>query len=186
MKEKLEVYDLNDKLIGIEDRDKFYKDIEAEFKSTGKITKKVKSIRVLLMNSNGRIYLQKRSKHKEVNPGCYDKTLGGHVPASHSWDLTLIRECAEELGFPATVLSIDEFDKAIKVTDLSVIGIFKKIDYIKDFKSKRKTRNGDYVDQPWMTTIFFGYYDGAIRFVDGESTGIEVFSLSELQEDLKK
>ena len=166
-------------------REKFYKSIEEEFKVKGKISKKVKSIRVLLMNSKGRIYLQKRSKLKEVNPGTYDKTLGGHVAASHSWNMTLIRECAEELGFPATVVSIDEFDESVKVTDMSIVGIFKKIDYISDFKSKRKTRDGKFVVQPWMTTIFFGYYDGAIRFVDGESTGIEVFSLDELKKEIK-
>src|SRR3989338_6472383 len=137
------------------------------------------------MNSKGRIYLQKISKLKEVNPVVYDKTLGGHVVASHSWNMTLIRECAEELGFPATVVPIDEFDETAKVTDLSIVGIFKKIDYISDFKSKHKARDGGEIIQPWMTTIFFGYYDGAIRFVDGESTGIEVFSLKELKEEIK-
>ncbi len=186
MTEQLEVYDLNGKLICIEERKKFYKDIEKEFATTGNISKKIKSIRVLLMNSNGRIYLQKRSKTKEVNPGMYDKTLGGHVPASHSWDITLVRECAEELGFPATVVSIEEFDKAITVTDISIIGLFKKIDYIDHFSSTRKNRKGKDVIQPWMATIYFGYYDGAIRFVDGESTGIEVFSLKEIDEELKK
>lgn len=37
-----------------------------------------------------------------------------------------------------------------------------------------------------MTTIYLGYYDGPIKFVDGESCGIEVFSLNELEEELKK
>ena len=64
MEEPLEIYDLGCKLIGIEERKKYYKDIEKEFKEKGKISKKVKSIRVLLMNSKGRIYLQKRSKFK--------------------------------------------------------------------------------------------------------------------------
>ena len=61
------------------------------------------------MNSKGRLYLQKRSKFKEVNPGAYDKTIGGHVPNKHTWNMTLIRECAEELGFPATIVSSKEF-----------------------------------------------------------------------------
>ena len=34
--------------------------------------------------------------------------------------------------------------------------------------------------------IFFGYYDGAIRFVDGESSGIEVFSLEELKKEIEE
>jgi isopentenyldiphosphate isomerase len=185
MAEKLEIYDLKDNLIEIKDRNLFYNELESEFESKGKITKKVKSIRVLLMNSQGRIYLQKRSKRKEVNPGTYDKTIGGHVPAHHSWNMTLIRECAEELGFPASVVSKKEFDESIKVMDISIIGIFKKIDYIKNFESKRKTRGGKIVSQPWITTIYLGYYDGPIRFVDGESTGIEVFSLDELNEEIK-
>jgi len=37
-----------------------------------------------------------------------------------------------------------------------------------------------------MTTIYLGYYNGSIRFKDGESSGIEVFSLKELQEDIKE
>lgn len=185
MAEKLEVYDLNNKLIKVEDRDKFYAEIEQEQKANNKISKKVKSIRVILMNSQGRIYLQKRSKLKEVNPGMYDKTIGGHVPAGHSWDMTLIRECAEELGFAASIISEKEFDETIKITDLSIVGVFKKIDYIENFESSRKTRDGGEVTQPWITTIYLGYYDGAIRFADGESTGIEVFSPEELKEEIK-
>ena len=65
--ELLEVYDLNSKLKGTQARKSFYKEIEKEYHTKGKITKKVKSIRVILLNSKGRIYLQKRSKFKEVN-----------------------------------------------------------------------------------------------------------------------
>lgn len=183
--EKLEVYNLEGKSIGMEDRSKFYSDIEKEWEDTKKITKKVKSIRVILMNPKGRIYLQKRSKDKEVNPGMYDKTLGGHVAAGHSWDMTLIRECAEELGFPAAIVTAEDFDETIKVTDLSVVGVFKKIDYIENFESIRKTQDGNEVIQPWITTIYIGYYDGSIRFADGESIGVEVFSPEELNNEIK-
>ena len=65
MSEKLEIYDLDNNLIGVESRKTFYEDIEREYGSSGKITKKVKSIRAILMNSKGRIYLQKRSKKKK-------------------------------------------------------------------------------------------------------------------------
>ncbi len=185
MSEKLEIYDLNSELIGIEDREKFYAGIKAEFAETGKITKKVKSIRLILMNSQGRIYLQKRSKIKSENPGLYDKTVGGHVSAGDSFDMTVIRECAEELGFPAAVLAPEEFEKAIKVTSLDIIGIFKKIEYLPNFESKRILNNGTEITQPYMSSIYFGYYNGPIRFVDGESSGIEVFSLEELKEEIK-
>jgi len=185
MSEKLETYDLNSELIGIEDRKKFYTEIKNEFKKTGKITKKVKSIRLILINSSGRIYLQKRSKIKTENSGKYDKTVGGHVSAGDSFDMTVIRECAEELGFPAAVLAPEEFEKAARVTDLNIIGVFKKIEYIPNFMSKRTLNNKDEINQPYMTSMYFGYYNGPIKFVDGESSGIEVFSLDELKKDIK-
>lgn len=185
MSEKLEIYDLNSKLIQTEDRKKFYTEIKTEFKETGKITKKIKSIKLILMNSSGRIYLQKRSKIKTENAGKYDKTVGGHVLAGNSFNMTVVRECAEELGFPATVLAPEEFEKAIKITNLEIIGVFKKIEYLPNFLSKRILNNGTEIIQPLMNSMYFGYYDGPIKFVDGESSGIEVFSLDELKEELK-
>lgn len=185
MSEKFEVYNLDSELIGTQDRGEFYDEIKAEFKKTGKITRKVKSIRLIFMNSKGRIYLQKRSKIKMDNPGLYDKTVGGHVAAGDSYSTTVIKECAEELGFPAAVLSEEEFEKAIKTIHLDTIGVFKEVENIKDFESKRTMEDGREYTQPYMTSIYIGYYDGPIRFVDGESSGIEVFSLDELKEEIK-
>ncbi len=186
MVELLEVYDLNEKLLKVEERKKFYSDVKKEFIKKGKISRQVKTIRLLLMNSKGRIYLQKRSKLKDENPGLYDKTIGGHVLKDNTYNMSVVRECAEELGFPASILSPKEFEKAIKITDMSVVAIFKKVDYLSNFQSVRITKKGKKFVQPYMTTIYVGYYDGAIRFVDGESSGIEVFSLKELKEEIKK
>lgn len=185
MKELLEVYDLNDNFIEIKERSDFYAEAKREFAKKGEITKKVKTIRCLLMNSNGRIYLQKRSNLKNDNPGLYDKTVGGHVMESDTYDVAAIRECAEELGFPMAILNSDEFEKAIKSTDLSIVGIFRKVDYISNFISERIIKDNDKFIIPFMTNIYIGYYDGAIRFIDGESSGIEVFSLEELKENIK-
>ena len=33
--------------------------------------------------------------------------------------------------------------------------------------------------------MYLGYYDGPIRFVDGESCGIESFSMSELEQEME-
>jgi len=163
---------------------KFYLESKREFQDKGKITRQIKGIRLLLMNSSGRIYLQKRSKTKSENPGLYDKTVGGHVSAGDSFDMTVIRECAEELGFPAVVVSPKEFKKLIQVTDKNIIGIFQKVDELSNFQSVRIDQYGNSFVQPFMTAIYVGYFDGAIRFVDGESSGIEVFSFSELQSEL--
>ena len=184
MKELLEVYDLDNNLIGIQERNPFYEEIRKEFKKTGKITKQVKAVRLILMNSSGRIYIQKRSYIKKENPNLYDKTVGGHVMAGHTWYMTVVRECHEELGFPAVVLSEDEFRTALGVTDLSIIGLFRRVDYVTNFISVRKIKGGEF-RQPYITSFYIGYYDGAIRFCDGESTGIEVFTLKQFKKRIK-
>ncbi|MDR0860216.1 MAG: NUDIX domain-containing protein [Candidatus Peribacteria bacterium] len=101
----------------------------------------MKTIRLFLMTSAGRLYVQKRSKYKDGNAGMYDKTVGGHVVAGDSFTMTVVKECAEELGFPAVVASEQEFFNAIKVVDLDVIGLFRSVDYLQTFMSERITQN---------------------------------------------
>jgi len=185
MSEKLEIYDLNSELIGIKDRKKFYTEIKNEFKETGKITKKVKRAGLLLMNAKGKIVLQKRNLSKNENPGLFDKTIGGHVEEGDSYELTLIKECSEELGFPVSVLSKEDFLRAIKKTDLRIIGLFREVDYQSNFLSTRISQNNKKFIQPYMQTSYIGYYNGPMQFIDGESSGIEMFYLDELKKEIK-
>ncbi|MFA7682396.1 MAG: NUDIX domain-containing protein [Candidatus Peribacteraceae bacterium] len=182
--EILEIYDLDGNIIEIKHRQEFYDEIQKEFEETGKITKKVKAIRVLLMTTDGRIYLQRRSDLKAHNRGLYDKTTGGHFMSGHTWEMTVVREMVEELGIPTVVLPAKEFTKAIETTDVSIIGIFKEIDYDANFLSVRTTDSVP-IEQPFMTTFYVGYYDGSIRFRDGEASGIEVHTLTGLKADIQ-
>jgi isopentenyldiphosphate isomerase len=182
--EQLEIFDLDDKFLGTQERKEFYADIKKEFKEKGKISRQVKSVRMLIMTSEGRIYIQRRSKRKKENPGLYDKTIGGHVKAGHTWKLTVVQECHEELGFPAVILTDDEFIKALSGTDLRIIGLLRKVDHISQFISVRKTKEGDSFEQPYINNFYIGYYDGGIRFCDGESSGIEVFTIEELEKQI--
>ncbi len=185
MAEKLEIYSLDGTLDAVQDRKIFYKEIEQEYRKTGKITRKVKSIRILVMNSKGKIYVQLRSNEKERNPGLYDKTIGGHLKIGHTWDLTVVKECHEELGFPAVVLTDDEFRAAYKTTDLRIIGLLRKLEHMENFVSINNL-NGERFEQPFITTFYLGYYDGPINFCDGESTGIRVYTVEELKAEIKK
>lgn len=184
MSEQLEIYDLDDNLIGIEKRDKFYDEIKKELAKTGKVTKKIKTVRLILLNSSGRMYLQKRSKIKAQNPNLYDKTIGGHALKGESYNMAMIRECAEELGFPAAILSDEEFNQATNSTDLKVVSIIKKVDFVPAFKSIRSLEDGQ-LTLIQMCMFYIGFYDGPILFSDGESSGIEVFSLEELKDEIK-
>jgi len=183
--EKLEVYDLEGNLIELKDRKEYYEEIEKEFKKTGKISTQIKSIRVIILNSKGRIYLQHRSEEKERNPGLYDKTIGGHIAAGHTWDLTVVKECHEELGFPGVVLTDDEFRAAIPATNLKIIGILRRAEHIVNFVSINDLK-GEKIKQPFITTIYIGYYDGPISFQDGEATGIQTMTLEQLEKKIKE
>ena len=53
---------------------------------------------VLVFNGSGELYLQKRSRRKDVQPGKWDTSVGGHVDAGESYDAAARREMGEELG----------------------------------------------------------------------------------------
>jgi isopentenyldiphosphate isomerase len=55
-------------------------------------------VHVLVFNSKGELFLQKRSIHKDVAPGKWDTSVGGHVNPGERLDEALRREMREELG----------------------------------------------------------------------------------------
>ena len=55
-------------------------------------------IHVLVFDGTGRLLLQKRSRNKDIQPGKWDTSVGGHIMAGESVGATLIRETREELG----------------------------------------------------------------------------------------
>ena len=186
MAEKLEIYDLKETLIEIKERTKFFEETKNEFEKTGKITKQVKRSLLFLMNSKGKIVLQRRNLSKSENPSLFDKTIGGHVEEGDSYNLTIIKECSEELGFPVSILEKKDFNRALRKTDLRIIGIFKELDYNSNFPSVRICKNGKKFIQPYMQTLYIGYYNGPLQFIDGESSGIQLYTTKELNEAIKK
>ena len=51
-----------------------------------------------LFNSEGKLYLQKRSVKKDIQPGKWDTSVGGHIDPGESVEEALKRETSEELG----------------------------------------------------------------------------------------
>jgi isopentenyldiphosphate isomerase len=54
-----------------------------------------------VFNSKGELYLQKRSMDKDIQPGKWDTSVGGHVDFGETIDDALRREVFEELGITA-------------------------------------------------------------------------------------
>lgn len=55
-------------------------------------------VHVLVFSSDGRLYLQKRSMRKDVAPGLWDTSVGGHVDPGEALPEAALREMKEELG----------------------------------------------------------------------------------------
>ena len=61
---------------------------------------------VLLHDNAGRLYLQKRSRHKLAYPGRWDVSASGHVRAGEAKEDAARRELAEELGVKASGMAM--------------------------------------------------------------------------------
>ena len=57
-----------------------------------------RSVHVFVRNAAGDLFLQKRSEEKQIQPGKWDTSVGGHVEAGQSYEGAARKEAAEELG----------------------------------------------------------------------------------------
>lgn len=55
-------------------------------------------VHVLVLNGKGQLLLQKRSMNKDVAPGKWDTSVGGHVNPGEDVHAAALRELKEELG----------------------------------------------------------------------------------------
>jgi len=57
-----------------------------------------RAVHILIFNSSGRIFLQKRSLSKDRQPGLWDSSASGHLGSGEDYDACALREPREELG----------------------------------------------------------------------------------------
>jgi isopentenyldiphosphate isomerase len=113
-------------------------------------------VHVLVFNGNGELLLQKRSMNKDVAPGRWDTSVGGHVNAGETLDEALQREMEEELG-------IAEAEPEFLYT------------YI---------HSNNYESE--LVYTYSCLYNGEIRYQESEIDEVRPWNLDEIKESLGK
>jgi len=103
--EMLSVVDSLDEVVGSQRRDEVHQQ-----------GLRHRAVHVLVFNSSGELFLQRRGLHKQENPGMWDSSVAGHVDAGESYDRCCVREIEEEIG-----LSLDEIPEALFKLEASPI-----------------------------------------------------------------
>ena len=88
--ELLDVVDEDDNLISVKTR--------GEIHAKGLMHR---AVHILLFNSKGELFLQKRSMSKDEQPGKWDSSAAGHVDSGEAYLDCARREITEELGIAA-------------------------------------------------------------------------------------
>ena len=57
-----------------------------------------RAVHVLVFNSRGEVFLQKRSMSKDTFPGAWDSSSSGHLCCGEEYDACAVRELQEEIG----------------------------------------------------------------------------------------
>ena len=57
-----------------------------------------RAVHVLVFNSRGELFLQKRSMKKDRQPGLWDSSASGHLDHGEDYDACSVRELREEIG----------------------------------------------------------------------------------------
>jgi len=68
-----------------------------------------RAVHILVFRPDGRLLLQKRVKQKDVEPGKWDTSVGGHVDAGEDYFSAAQREMKEELGIEEPLEHIYDF-----------------------------------------------------------------------------
>lgn len=93
--EVFDIVDENDRVIGRAPRSRCHGDPSLIHRA----------VHVLVLNARGELLLQKRSRHKDVQPGRWDTSVGGHLDPGEDYLAAACREMREELGITGAPLT---------------------------------------------------------------------------------
>jgi isopentenyl-diphosphate delta-isomerase type 1 len=146
MEERFPLVDESGKVIGQATR--------SECHSGSKILHPVVHLHVF--NRHGDLLLQKRSENKDIQPGKWDTSVGGHVDFGETIEVALYREVREELG-------MENFTPEFLQSYIFESDIEKELVY-----------------------TYQTVYDGPFTFAEKEIDRICFWTVSEIKENLRR
>ena len=99
--EVFDVVDANDYIIGTAPRGKVHAENLWH-----------RAIHILVFNTKGELFLQKRSAWKDKHPGKWDSSAAGHLDSGEDYETAARRELSEELGLPPEISTVIPLEKA--------------------------------------------------------------------------
>jgi len=151
IKEKLEVVDENDNVIGFETREKIHRE--------GLLHRE---IHIWFITPKGEIIFQHRAKNKDTYPDKLDATVGGHVEPNTSYEETAVKECKEETGVDIDINKLVFLTKMRKRSFDKVTGL---------------TNNTIRTQYAYLYT---GSIDD-LKIEEGKAEGFEVWSIEKIK-----
>lgn len=85
-----------------------------------------RAVHIFVINKRGELFLQRRSRWKDVHPRKWDSSAAGHVNAGDTYDVTAPRELEEELGVRASLECIGELH-ASEATGWEFLKIYRAV-----------------------------------------------------------
>ncbi len=84
-----------------------------------------RAVHVLVSNTRGEVFLQKRSARKDRQPGLWDSSASGHVNRGEDYDACCVRELREEIGLRVAAMPRRAFKlPASRETDQEFVWVY--------------------------------------------------------------
>src|SRR5260221_2953747 len=85
-----------------------------------------RAVHVLVFNSRGEVFLQKRSMKKDRQPGLWDSSAAGHLDRGEDYEACAVRELREEIGLtlPQPLRRLFKID-ACEETDQEFVWVYR-------------------------------------------------------------
>ncbi|MDO8558014.1 MAG: NUDIX hydrolase [bacterium] len=136
--EFLDLVDDNDNVVGKKKRSEVYSEHLSSFRV----------INAFLVNSNGKIWIPRRTATKRVFPLCLDMSLGGHVESGESYEDAFGRELMEELNLDVKKIDFHELGKC--TPQKHGVSAFMKVYEMKS-NSTPDFNKDDFIEYFWLS-----------------------------------